>query len=182
MHTKIPRRLLLGGALAGATAWFVHRVVPSRRAKALASSLPDFASAVDLPAGRPLAKSSDARVAQLVALSRDDRGVPHVERVAFVDERGASGTLAIGRAELADLRRALETRDLGALRERGLRVGGRKYVVVGADEDGTVIHAAARGRSFVTVRKARDQIVIATSTAEMAHGRAVAAVDAFVVG
>ncbi len=73
------------------------------------------------------------------------------------------------------MRRAFDARDIAAIRERGLRVGGRKFVFVREAEAGTAFHAVRSGE-FLVVRASGNELVVATSTDGMAHGRAVEAV------
>lgn len=88
---------------------------------------------------------------------------------------GASGTLPVSPAEAADLRAALAARDFTAFQQRGLRVDGHKFVFIRDSEDGAVVHAVRRGE-LVTIRATADELIVATSTDGMAHGRAVEAV------
>jgi hypothetical protein len=87
----------------------------------------------------------------------------------------ARGSLAISPQEQADLFRAFDARDFAALRERGLRVGGRKFVFVREAEAGTAFHAVRSGE-LVVVRASGKELIVATSRSGMAQGRAVEAV------
>lgn len=117
----------------------------------------------------------DPRGARLVALSRDPGGAAHVERVALIDRQGVTGSLALAPDEVTDLLARLASGDLAPFRERGLRLGGHKFVFIKADRDerGVMLHAVRRGREFVTVRAHSDVVIVATSGPQMAHGRAV---------
>ncbi|MDX2052037.1 MAG: profilin family protein [Polyangiaceae bacterium] len=129
--------------------------------------------------GTAVGKSADERVAELIALSRDQHGKPHVARVAFLTPERTSGTLPVSAAEAADLRAVLASGDFKLFQERGLRFDNKKFVYIRESEEGTVVHAVRRGE-FVTIRKARSELVVATSVDGMAHPRAVEAVYQYV--
>jgi hypothetical protein len=126
-----------------------------------------------LPAGVALAAAD--RVAGLIALSRDRRGEAHIDRAALVRGDRVVGTLPISADEIVALRAALSTGDLSPLLHDGVRLGGQRYVLVGDDDDGTVVHAVRPGE-FVTLRTRGDAMVVATSVDGMAPGRAIEAV------
>jgi hypothetical protein len=171
MSTKISRRLLLTGGALGAAGLALHRLGARVAAR-------------DVVAGAPRgAARADARVAALVALSRDPSGAPHVEAVAFLEAGAVSGTLPVTRAEAETLVAALAVADFAAFQRGGLRLAGRTFRFIDAerDEGATVLHAVRPGE-FVTVRASSSApalVVIATSGAGMAHGRAVDAVARF---
>ena len=120
----------------------------------------------------------DPRVAAVRELSRDAAGTVHIDQVAFLDGgRAPVGTLPVSRDEAADLRARLASGEFAPLQQRGLRLGGTKYVFIRADREdvGVVVHAVARSGGFATLRAVDDRVVIATSGPDMVHNRAVEA-------
>ena len=160
------RRSFLGGAAAGAALLSVGsgtRPTPELAERGEAGEAP-----------RP-SPTDDPRVEELIQLSRAKNGSIHVGRVAFVTEDGVSGTLPIEPGEIDDLRATLASGDFTSFQQRGLRVGGHKFVFIREMEDGAVVHAVRRGE-FVTVRATTGPLIVATSLDGMAHPRAVEAV------
>jgi hypothetical protein len=170
MSTKISRRLLLTGGALGAAGLALHR---------LGAHAPARAVATGTPRGAPV----DARVDALVALSRDPSGAPHVERVALLEAGVVSGTLSVTAAEAEALVAALAAADFTTFERNGLRLAGRTFRLIKDDrDDGAIALHAVRPGEFVTVRAISTSpalVVVATSGAGMAHGRAVDAVARF---
>ena len=177
MSKGVTRRAFLGGAIAlGATGLVAGRrgAAPHRPPAGRAAQPP-----VQTPPARP---EEDPRVEAVIALSRDQDGVAHVERVAFVGPDGAAtGTLSLSPTEAKALLLTLVLGDFTDFQRRGLRIGGRKFVFIRDDAEGTVIHAIRPGE-FLTLRAAPNLVVIATSGAGMVHNRAVEAVYQFLHG
>ena len=145
-------------------------------------------AAAEAAAAREVATRTprDARVEALVALSCDTSGAPHVERAAFLEAGAVTGTLPVTHAEADALLAALDAADFGAFQRSGLRLAGRSFRFIKDDRDdgATVLHAVRPGE-FVTVRAIAAtpvtpvRVVIVTSGAGMAHGRAVDALARF---
>ncbi len=119
----------------------------------------------------------DSRVAAIIARSRGRSGSPHITQVAFASAAGIVGTLLVTADETHTIREALAKGDYTAMQERGVYVGGKKLVFIRHDDDdaGVVLHAVRRGGEFFTARAFGDQLVMATSGVDNAHGCAVEA-------
>lgn len=141
--SRLTRRLFVGAALATATT----------------PLLPRLAMAAPL---------LDPRVETLRAFARDAQR-EHLVDAAFLTSTGVRGSLPVSSEEAAALRAAFSRTDV----EGGLRVAGRRFMVLSVGDD--MLHAVRVGGEFLTARRHGELICVATSGPDMAHGRAIEA-------
>lgn len=125
------------------------------------------------------AAPADARLEALIDLSRDDRGVAHIDRAAFIDADGhGSGNLRLSADEVQRLRQQMDAAALADFVRDGVRIDGRRFVFVRSDQGGALIQAVRRGE-FVTICAAGGHLIVASSRPRQAHARAVCAVATY---
>lgn len=134
------------------------------------------AAVAGLPLDPAHARSTDP-IDQLIALSVDAKGHPHIYAVAFLGldgeplPSGHVASLPIAPDEGRALAEAFRLRDHRRYHQAGPRVGGRGYVFLLEYEDGAVIWARRDGAGLC-IRKTSAGIVVVQSAPGMDQGSA----------